>query len=221
VILTNWDGLIIAQGIATEWMTTEFVPFEATLTFVVDKNVYSNKGTLVLRKDNPSGLSEYDDALEIPVVFAGVTENTSPKACTQEAKLCPDGSAVGRIGPNCEFAPCPQGGSGGNILPYTSGIQGTVMLGPTCPVMRDPPDPACADKPHQTTVSVFRTVDTVHAFATAKTGTDGTFKISLPPGSYTVNAAGGTTLPRCTQTPATVASTGYTNITISCDSGIR
>lgn len=29
------------------------------------------------------------------------------KACTLEAKLCPDGSAVGRTGPNCEFAPCP------------------------------------------------------------------------------------------------------------------
>lgn len=28
-------------------------------------------------------------------------------ACTQEAKLCPDGSAVGRTGPNCEFASCP------------------------------------------------------------------------------------------------------------------
>jgi hypothetical protein len=28
-------------------------------------------------------------------------------ACTAEAKLCPDGSAVGRTGPNCEFAPCP------------------------------------------------------------------------------------------------------------------
>ncbi len=28
-------------------------------------------------------------------------------ACTMEAKLCPDGSAVGRVGPNCEFAPCP------------------------------------------------------------------------------------------------------------------
>jgi hypothetical protein len=28
-------------------------------------------------------------------------------ACTQEAKLCPDGSAVGRTGPKCEFAPCP------------------------------------------------------------------------------------------------------------------
>jgi DNA-binding beta-propeller fold protein YncE len=29
-------------------------------------------------------------------------------ACTQEAKLCPDGSAVGRTGPNCEFAKCPE-----------------------------------------------------------------------------------------------------------------
>lgn len=29
-------------------------------------------------------------------------------ACTQEAKLCPDGSAVGRIGPMCEFAQCPE-----------------------------------------------------------------------------------------------------------------
>jgi uncharacterized protein len=30
-----------------------------------------------------------------------------PVACTADAKLCPDGSAVGRIGPDCEFAPCP------------------------------------------------------------------------------------------------------------------
>jgi hypothetical protein len=32
----------------------------------------------------------------------------NPKACTMEAKLCPDGSAVGRSGPNCEFTPCPE-----------------------------------------------------------------------------------------------------------------
>lgn len=29
--------------------------------------------------------------------------------CTQDAKLCPDGSYVGRVGPNCEFAQCPSG----------------------------------------------------------------------------------------------------------------
>lgn len=28
-------------------------------------------------------------------------------ACTMEAKMCPDGSYVGRTGPKCEFAPCP------------------------------------------------------------------------------------------------------------------
>ncbi|MDO8590715.1 MAG: Gmad2 immunoglobulin-like domain-containing protein, partial [bacterium] len=115
VMLTDWDGRIIAQGIATaksEWMTTEFVPFEATLNFTVDKNAYSNRGALILQKDNPSGLPEYDDALEIPVMFAEITNTQGytpplPKACTQEAKLCSDGSYVSRTGPNCEFASCP------------------------------------------------------------------------------------------------------------------
>lgn len=32
---------------------------------------------------------------------------TEPVACTMEAKVCPDGSFVGRSGPKCEFAPCP------------------------------------------------------------------------------------------------------------------
>lgn len=27
--------------------------------------------------------------------------------CTMDVKLCPDGSSVGRQGPECEFAPCP------------------------------------------------------------------------------------------------------------------
>ncbi len=33
--------------------------------------------------------------------------HTGEVACTTEAMLCPDGSAVGRTGPNCSFAPCP------------------------------------------------------------------------------------------------------------------
>lgn len=33
-------------------------------------------------------------------------------ACTQEAKQCPDGSYVGRSGPRCEFAACPQKSKG-------------------------------------------------------------------------------------------------------------
>lgn len=35
------------------------------------------------------------------------TPELNQVACTMEAKLCPDGSSVGRSGPNCEFAECP------------------------------------------------------------------------------------------------------------------
>ena len=38
-----------------------------------------------------------------------LNSNQNTAACTQEAKICPDGSAVGRTGPNCEFASCPSG----------------------------------------------------------------------------------------------------------------
>lgn len=42
------------------------------------------------------------------VWISGENNNIAqPRACTMEAKICPDGSAVGRIGPNCEFAACP------------------------------------------------------------------------------------------------------------------
>jgi len=34
-------------------------------------------------------------------------ECVEPVACTMDARICPDGSAVGRVAPDCEFAPCP------------------------------------------------------------------------------------------------------------------
>ena len=52
-----------AQG---EWMTTNFVPFNVILNFT---NPTTTIGTLVLEKDNPSGLPENDDSLEVPVLF--------------------------------------------------------------------------------------------------------------------------------------------------------
>jgi len=70
VVLVDWDGKIIAEGIATaqdEWMTEDFVPFEATLEFT--KPSYGENGALILQKDNPSDLPELDDALEIPIKF--------------------------------------------------------------------------------------------------------------------------------------------------------
>jgi hypothetical protein len=50
-----------------EWMTNEFVPFSVTLTFAKPTTA---TGTLILRKDNPSGLPENEDELRIPVQFS-------------------------------------------------------------------------------------------------------------------------------------------------------
>jgi len=49
--------------------------------------------------------------LEAPVINNQTTP-TSPSApgdvaCTMDAKICPDGSSVGRVAPTCEFAACP------------------------------------------------------------------------------------------------------------------
>lgn len=70
VVLTNADGLTITETIATakgNWMTESYVDFEANLNFIsTDTN---KKATLILKKDNPSGLPENDMALEIPVIL--------------------------------------------------------------------------------------------------------------------------------------------------------
>lgn len=61
--------------------------------------------------DDPSAVreSEGGDASPIETWFKNQFDwqDEEPVACTAEAKICPDGSAVGRTGPNCEFAPCP------------------------------------------------------------------------------------------------------------------
>lgn len=74
ITLTNWDGLIIADGIATaqgEWMTEDYVPFEGILEFEQPNDIgdFSRRGALILQKDNPSGLPEHSDALEITIFF--------------------------------------------------------------------------------------------------------------------------------------------------------
>lgn len=103
VVLTNWDGLIIAQGIAkakSNWMTSDFVPFEAILTFSIDKKTYNNKGTLILKKNNPSGLPKNDNSFEIPIIFAGVVGNIipTPSECIKDSD-CSNGASCLVEGP--------------------------------------------------------------------------------------------------------------------------
>jgi hypothetical protein len=58
--------LAIAPATAeTDWMTSEFVPFKALLNFTSTSSV----GSLVIAKDNPSGLAEFDKSVSIPLRF--------------------------------------------------------------------------------------------------------------------------------------------------------
>lgn len=49
-----------------DWMVEDFVPFYGEMTF---DRPQTDEGVLILQKDNPSDLSEYDDELRIPVRF--------------------------------------------------------------------------------------------------------------------------------------------------------
>jgi hypothetical protein len=61
----NVLGQISAQA-QGDWMTEDFVPFSATLEFAAPTTA---TGSLLLNKDNPSGLPENDKQLIIPIKF--------------------------------------------------------------------------------------------------------------------------------------------------------
>lgn len=63
------DGNVIAGSYATaegDWMTTEFVTFKSEMIDL--PSAYIGPATLVLKKDNPSGLPENDASVIIPIV---------------------------------------------------------------------------------------------------------------------------------------------------------
>ena len=88
VVLVDWNGKIIAQGVAQaegDWMTEEMVPFTVSISYkspyITGDPPFMSKGAIILQKDNPSGLPENDDALEIPVTYASDAK-PSPFAIT-------------------------------------------------------------------------------------------------------------------------------------------
>ena len=67
VEIVDTDNNVLGRGIAeatTDWMTEEFVPFNAVIKISKD---YNGPASIILHKDNPSGLPENDDRLIVPV----------------------------------------------------------------------------------------------------------------------------------------------------------
>ncbi|MDL2335674.1 MAG: SpaA isopeptide-forming pilin-related protein [Chloroflexota bacterium] len=106
--------------------------------------------------------------------------------------------------------------------PTPSGIKGTVLLGPTCPVEASPGGSNAVPclTPYAATMAVLDNEGV--KVATITSGADGKFQVDLPPGDYVVTPESGTdTYPIAQPQSVTVATGVYTDIEVNYDTGIR
>ena len=122
-----------------------------------------------------------------------------------------------------------------------NGIYGVATIGPTCPVQHATgsgiTDENCADRPYETSVSVYLvkpntaipaiyptppgSVPTVRLAATFTTGEDGKFRVNLAPGTYVLRKATIQSPPTLPDVLATVPAGEFSEVTLQFDSGIR
>ena len=89
----------IAQA-KSDWMTTEFVPFEAMIDFE-SADFFSGDALLVLKKDNPSGLPQNDAELRISI-RVGPSDGTKASVCKPTGcsrQVCSDKEVI----TSCEY----------------------------------------------------------------------------------------------------------------------
>lgn len=112
--------------------------------------------------------------------------------------------------------------SGGDSPPAVtgdSGIEGTVTIGPTCPVVT--PDANCDDRPFAAELVIVER-GTQRLVARTRSGADGRFRVALAPGEYTIlPATRGSGPPIGAPVDATVRRGAFTTVTVTFDSGIR
>lgn len=98
------DGAVLGKGIAQakgDWMTPEFVPFTATITFAPGS---VEAGAIRLRNANPSGDPSRDYHVDVPVKFASRASGTTTAACRPtgcSGQICSDQDVVS----TCEYQP--------------------------------------------------------------------------------------------------------------------
>jgi hypothetical protein len=111
-------------------------------------------------------------------------------------------------------------GGASSMEDLDSGIVGVVLLGPQCPVVQE--GSPCPDEPIAADVVVTDTASG-REVASARSGEDGRFRISVPPGQYVVQASTESTGGPPTAKPVnvTVEPHQFTEVTVPVDTGIR
>jgi hypothetical protein len=109
------QGDLIGAGFFSDYRTENGnLVADVTLNYQTS----AKSGTLIASIDGSQFKQSLKERVIVPIRFepdvtdassSSLTSSTSSQAvlCTQEVKLCSDGSYVARTGPNCEFSACP------------------------------------------------------------------------------------------------------------------
>ena len=103
----------------------------------------------------------------------------------------------------------------------TSGLRGTMLSGPTCPVVGPDSGDECDDQTYVGTV-IVRTEDGSREVARFTADESGVFEITLNPGAYLLAPQPGENgFPFAENQLVQVSSDAFTDVTILYDTGIR
>jgi len=123
----------------------------------------------------------------------------------------------------CVALACGSIGLSGDTPTPPSGIKGTVILGPTCPVVGGTesfnPVPEACLTPYAAQMVVLDDENKVVAHISSSS--DGTFQVDVAPGDYVVTPATTDSYPIAQPVSVTVVPGQYVTIQINYDTGIR
>lgn len=189
-------GVAHAKG---DWMTSDFVPFEATIPFFPA----TAHGALLFQKNNPSGLPDNSSTISLSVFFTASPEITTIPSPSIAPILPPVTSPEAQI---------------------TGTLQGTMTIAPACPGPVAVGGKLCAPSVKMfasRTISVYAS-DKKTLITTITPGPTGEFIAMLPPGNYWV-----TMLPQIlgsisgVPTDVHIDAEKTTRLSIAVDTGIR
>jgi len=154
------------------------------------------------------------------VAACGISSNDSRTATAAATKVraLPTPSLVPPQTPVPTAASTPDAVPIQSATAAETGIEGNVLLGPTCPVQRV--DSPCPDRPYVATIDVVDATSGATA-ATVTSGDDGRFRVLVPAGTYRLVPRNTGTLPHGTEVSVTVVEGLLSEAQVNYDSGIR